>query len=81
MDWLVESVRATGRLGVGGVYVPQDPGAATSCTRPPDAKIKPKVKIKVKIKIKGPVIPNGPRRLRCRRDRAPASGGRRRSGC
>lgn len=29
MDWLVESVRATGRLGVVGVYMPQDPGAAT----------------------------------------------------
>lgn len=29
MDWLVESVRATGRLGVIGVYMPQDPGAAT----------------------------------------------------
>jgi glutathione-independent formaldehyde dehydrogenase len=29
MDWLVQSVRATGRLGVVGVYVPQDPGAAT----------------------------------------------------
>jgi glutathione-independent formaldehyde dehydrogenase len=29
MDWLVRSVRATGRLGVIGVYLPQDPGAAT----------------------------------------------------
>jgi len=29
MDWLVRSVRATGRLGVVGVYMPQDPGAAT----------------------------------------------------
>ena len=29
MDWLVQSVRTTGRLGVVGVYVPQDPGAAT----------------------------------------------------
>jgi glutathione-independent formaldehyde dehydrogenase len=29
MDWLVESVRATGRLGVVGVYMPSDPGAAT----------------------------------------------------
>jgi glutathione-independent formaldehyde dehydrogenase len=27
MDWLVESVRTTGRLGVIGVYMPQDPGA------------------------------------------------------
>jgi glutathione-independent formaldehyde dehydrogenase len=29
MDWLVRSVRTTGRLGVIGVYMPQDPGAAT----------------------------------------------------
>ena len=29
MDWLTNSVRATGRLGVIGVYMPQDPGAAT----------------------------------------------------
>lgn len=29
MDWLVESVRPTGRLGVVGVYMPSDPGAAT----------------------------------------------------
>ena len=29
MDWLVQSVRPTGRLGVVGVYMPQDPGAAT----------------------------------------------------
>jgi glutathione-independent formaldehyde dehydrogenase len=29
MDWLVQSVRTTGRLGVIGVYMPQDPGAAT----------------------------------------------------
>ena len=29
MDWLVKSVRPTGRLGVVGVYLPQDPGAAT----------------------------------------------------
>lgn len=29
MDWLVKSVRTTGRLGVIGVYMPQDPGAAT----------------------------------------------------
>jgi glutathione-independent formaldehyde dehydrogenase len=29
MDWLVRSVRTTGRLGVVGVYMPQDPGAAT----------------------------------------------------
>jgi glutathione-independent formaldehyde dehydrogenase len=29
MDWLVQSVRTTGRLGVVGVYMPQDPGAAT----------------------------------------------------
>jgi glutathione-independent formaldehyde dehydrogenase len=29
MDWLVQSVRATGRLGVIGAYLPQDPGAAT----------------------------------------------------
>jgi glutathione-independent formaldehyde dehydrogenase len=29
MDWLTESVRPTGRLGVVGVYMPQDPGAAT----------------------------------------------------
>jgi glutathione-independent formaldehyde dehydrogenase len=29
MDWLVQSVRATGRLGVIGDYLPQDPGAAT----------------------------------------------------
>jgi glutathione-independent formaldehyde dehydrogenase len=29
LDWLVRSVRSTGRLGVIGVYMPQDPGAAT----------------------------------------------------
>ena len=29
LDKLVEVVRATGRLGVVGVYNPQDPGAAT----------------------------------------------------
>ncbi len=29
LDWLVNSVRSTGRLGVIGVYMPQDPGAAT----------------------------------------------------
>jgi len=29
LDWLVESVRSTGRIGVIGVYLPQDPGAAT----------------------------------------------------
>jgi glutathione-independent formaldehyde dehydrogenase len=29
MDWLVGSVRATGGIGVVGVYMPQDPGAAT----------------------------------------------------
>lgn len=29
MDSLVNSVRSTGRLGVIGVYMPQDPGAAT----------------------------------------------------
>lgn len=29
LDWLVESVRSTGRLGVIGVYMPSDPGAAT----------------------------------------------------
>jgi glutathione-independent formaldehyde dehydrogenase len=29
LDWLVKSVRATGGLGIIGVYVPQDPGAAT----------------------------------------------------
>lgn len=29
MDWLVRSVRPTGRLGVIGVYMPQDPGAAS----------------------------------------------------
>lgn len=29
LDWLVRSVRPTGRLGVIGVYLPQDPGAAT----------------------------------------------------
>jgi glutathione-independent formaldehyde dehydrogenase len=29
MDWLVNSVRATGGIGVVGVYMPQDPGAAT----------------------------------------------------
>jgi glutathione-independent formaldehyde dehydrogenase len=28
MDWLVQCVRSTGGLGVVGVYVPQDPGAA-----------------------------------------------------
>jgi glutathione-independent formaldehyde dehydrogenase len=29
MDWLVRSVKPTGRLGVIGVYMPQDPGAAS----------------------------------------------------
>jgi glutathione-independent formaldehyde dehydrogenase len=29
LDWLVDSVRSTGRIGVIGVYLPQDPGAAT----------------------------------------------------
>jgi glutathione-independent formaldehyde dehydrogenase len=29
LDWLVASVRSTGGLGIIGVYVPQDPGAAT----------------------------------------------------
>jgi glutathione-independent formaldehyde dehydrogenase len=29
MDWLVSCVRATGGIGVVGVYMPQDPGAAT----------------------------------------------------
>jgi glutathione-independent formaldehyde dehydrogenase len=29
MDWLVTSVRSAGGLGIVGVYVPQDPGAAT----------------------------------------------------
>jgi glutathione-independent formaldehyde dehydrogenase len=29
LDWLISSVRSTGRLGVIGVYLPQDPGAAT----------------------------------------------------
>ncbi|MBV9383756.1 MAG: glutathione-independent formaldehyde dehydrogenase [Streptosporangiaceae bacterium] len=29
LDWLVASVRSTGGIGVVGVYVPQDPGAAT----------------------------------------------------
>jgi glutathione-independent formaldehyde dehydrogenase len=29
LDWLVRSVRATGGLGIVGVYVPEDPGAAT----------------------------------------------------
>ena len=29
MDWLVRSVRATGGLGIVGVYMPEDPGAAT----------------------------------------------------
>lgn len=33
MDWLVASVRPTGRLGVVGVYLPQDPGAATRGAR------------------------------------------------
>jgi glutathione-independent formaldehyde dehydrogenase len=33
LDWLVDSVRATGRLGVIGVYVPSDPGAATEGAR------------------------------------------------
>jgi glutathione-independent formaldehyde dehydrogenase len=33
MDWLVNSVRATGRLGVIGVYMPQDPGAATEAVK------------------------------------------------
>jgi glutathione-independent formaldehyde dehydrogenase len=33
LDWLVDSVRATGRLGVIGVYVPSDPGAATESAR------------------------------------------------
>jgi glutathione-independent formaldehyde dehydrogenase len=29
LDWLVRSVRAAGGLGIVGVYLPQDPGAAT----------------------------------------------------
>lgn len=33
MDWLVKSVRATGRLGVIGVYMPQDPGAANEAAK------------------------------------------------
>ncbi|MBO0804781.1 MAG: glutathione-independent formaldehyde dehydrogenase [Nocardiopsaceae bacterium] len=33
MDWLVRSVRATGRLGVVGVYLPTDPGAATKAAQ------------------------------------------------
>lgn len=33
LDWLVRSVRPTGRLGVIGVYMPQDPGAATQSAR------------------------------------------------
>jgi len=33
MDKLVEAVRATGRIGVVGVYVPEDPGAATEEAR------------------------------------------------
>ncbi|HUN35550.1 MAG TPA: glutathione-independent formaldehyde dehydrogenase [Trebonia sp.] len=33
LDWLVRSIRATGRLGVVGVYLPQDPGAATEQAR------------------------------------------------
>jgi glutathione-independent formaldehyde dehydrogenase len=33
MDWLVESVRPTGRLGVVGVYLPADPGAATEAAK------------------------------------------------
>jgi glutathione-independent formaldehyde dehydrogenase len=33
LDRLVKSVRATGRLGVAGVYLPQDPGAATERAR------------------------------------------------
>jgi glutathione-independent formaldehyde dehydrogenase len=33
LDKLVEAVRATGRIGVVGVYNPQDPGAATRVPR------------------------------------------------
>src|ERR1700742_3665485 len=33
MDWLVNSVRATGRLGVIRAYMPQDPGAATDAAK------------------------------------------------
>jgi glutathione-independent formaldehyde dehydrogenase len=33
LDWLVRSVRPTGRLGVIGVYLPQDPGAATQSAK------------------------------------------------
>ena len=33
MDWLVSCVRATGGLGVVGVYMPQDPGAADEGAR------------------------------------------------
>lgn len=33
LDWLVRSVRATGGLGIVGVYVPQDPGAATEAAK------------------------------------------------
>jgi glutathione-independent formaldehyde dehydrogenase len=33
MDWLVASVRSTGGLGIVGVYMPQDPGAATEAAK------------------------------------------------
>ncbi|MBV9012989.1 MAG: glutathione-independent formaldehyde dehydrogenase [Pseudonocardiales bacterium] len=33
LDKLVEVVRATGRLGIVGVYIPQDPGAATETAK------------------------------------------------
>lgn len=33
IDWLVESVRATGGIGVVGVYMPTDPGAATDSAK------------------------------------------------
>lgn len=33
MDWLVDCIRATGGIGVVGVYLPQDPGAATEGAR------------------------------------------------
>lgn len=33
LDWLVEAVRTTGGIGVVGVYVPQDPHAATQGAR------------------------------------------------
>jgi glutathione-independent formaldehyde dehydrogenase len=33
MDWLIASVRSTGGLGIVGVYVPQDPGAATEAAK------------------------------------------------